>query len=52
MEERRLRVLKHNVLRTVSLPIRVEIAGDWRILHSEELHNLISADCGWSNRGA
>jgi len=40
------------VLRKVSLSIRVEVAGDLRILHSEELHDLSSLDFGWSNQEA
>jgi hypothetical protein len=32
------------VLRKVSLPIRVEVAGGWRILRSEALHDLSSSD--------
>jgi hypothetical protein len=40
-EERRLRVLENRVLRT-SGPKRDEVTGEWRNLHSEELHNLYS----------
>jgi hypothetical protein len=47
MEERRLIKSKHKLLRKVSLPIRVEGARDWRILHSEELHDLSSSVFGW-----
>jgi hypothetical protein len=28
------------VLRTVCLPIRADVAGDWRILRSEKLHDF------------
>jgi hypothetical protein len=34
------------VLRNVSLPIRIEVAGDWRKLRSEELHDLFSSEFG------
>jgi hypothetical protein len=34
------------VLRKVSLPVRVEEAGDWRILRSELRHDLSSLDLG------
>jgi hypothetical protein len=43
---------KHRVLRKISLPISVEVAGGWRILHSEELHDLSSSYFGWSNKKA
>jgi len=39
-------VFKHRVLTKVSLSIRVEGAGDFRILHIEELHDLSSSDFG------
>jgi hypothetical protein len=41
MEERTPKGFEHKVLKKVSVPIRVEVAGDWRILRSEELHDLI-----------
>jgi hypothetical protein len=31
------------VLRRISGPVREEVAGDWRILHNEELHNMHSS---------
>jgi hypothetical protein len=40
MEERRLRVFENRVLRRVFRPKREEVAGEWKQLHNEELHNL------------
>jgi hypothetical protein len=40
MEEHRLRVLDNRVLRMIFGSNRDEMSGDWRKLHSEELHNL------------
>jgi hypothetical protein len=39
-EEHRLRVSENRVLRRISGPKREEVAGGWRRLHNEELHNL------------
>jgi len=39
-EEHRLRVFENNVLRRIFGPKREEVAGGWRRLQSEELHNL------------
>jgi hypothetical protein len=39
-EERRLRVLENRVLRGILGPTRVEVTGDWRKLHNEELNGL------------
>jgi hypothetical protein len=39
-EERRLRVFENRVLRRMFGPNREKVAGDWRRLHIEELHNL------------
>jgi hypothetical protein len=39
-EEHRLRVSKNRVLRRIFGPKREEVAGGWRRLHNEELHNL------------
>jgi hypothetical protein len=36
----RLRVFENRVLRIVFGPKRDEVTGEWRKLHSEELHNL------------
>jgi hypothetical protein len=36
----RLKVFRNRVLRGIFGPKRVEVAGDWRRLHNEELHNL------------
>jgi hypothetical protein len=42
-EEHRLRVLENRVLRTIFGPKRDEVAGEWRKLHNEELHNLYTS---------
>jgi hypothetical protein len=42
-EEQRLRAFENKVLRRISGPKRDEITGDWRTLHSEELHILYSS---------
>jgi hypothetical protein len=42
MEEHRLRVFENRVLRRIFGPKRDEVTGEWRKLHSEELHNLYS----------
>jgi hypothetical protein len=42
-EEHRLRVFENRVLRRILGPKRDEITGDWRKLHSGELHNLYSS---------
>jgi hypothetical protein len=39
-EKHRLRVFENRVLRRISGPKREEVAGGWRILNNEELHNL------------
>jgi hypothetical protein len=39
-EEHRLRVFENRVLRRICGPKREEVAGGWRRLHNEELHNL------------
>jgi hypothetical protein len=39
----RLRVFENRVLRRISGPKRDEVAGGWRKLHNEELHNLYSS---------
>jgi hypothetical protein len=38
-------VFENKVLRRVFGPKREEVVGDWRKLHSEELHNLYAASC-------
>jgi hypothetical protein len=35
-----LRVFENRVLRRIFGPKREEVAGDWRRLHNEEIHNL------------
>jgi hypothetical protein len=42
-EEHRLRVFENRVLRRIFGPKRVEVMGDSRKLHNEELHNLYSS---------
>jgi hypothetical protein len=42
-EEHRLRVFENRVLRRMFGPKRDEVTGQWRKLHSEELHNLYSS---------
>jgi hypothetical protein len=39
-EEHRLRVFENRVLRRIFGPKREEVAGGWRRLHNEELHDL------------
>jgi hypothetical protein len=39
-QEHRLRVFENRVLRRIFEPKREEVAGYWRRLHNEELHNL------------
>jgi hypothetical protein len=41
-EEHKLRVFENRVLRRIFGPKGDEVAGDWRKLHNEELHNLSS----------
>jgi hypothetical protein len=42
-EEHRLRVFENRVLRRIFGPTRDEVTGEWRKLHSGELHNLYSS---------
>jgi hypothetical protein len=42
-EEHRLRVFENMVLRRIFGPKRDEVAGGWRKLLNEELHNLYSS---------
>jgi hypothetical protein len=42
-EEHRLRVFENRVLTRVFVSKRDAVTGDWRKLHSEELHNLCSS---------
>jgi hypothetical protein len=39
-EEHTLRLFENKVLRKIFGPRREEVAGGWRRLHNEELHNL------------
>jgi hypothetical protein len=38
-----VRVFENRVLRRIFGPKRNEVTGEWRKLHSEELHNLYSS---------
>jgi hypothetical protein len=42
-EEHRLRVFENRVLRRIFEPKRDEVTGQWRKLHSGELHNFFSS---------
>jgi hypothetical protein len=42
-EEHTLRVFDNRVLRRIFGPKRDDVAGDWRKLHNEELHNSYSS---------
>jgi hypothetical protein len=42
-EEHRLRVFESRVLRRIFGPKGEKVAGGWRRLHNEELHNLHSS---------
>jgi hypothetical protein len=42
-KEHRLKVLENRMLRRVFGPKREEVAGNWRRLHNEELHNLCAS---------
>jgi hypothetical protein len=42
-EDHRLRVFENRVLRRIFGPKRDKVTGEWRKLHSEELHNLYSS---------
>jgi hypothetical protein len=42
-KEHRLRVFENSVLRRIFGPKRDEVTGEWRKLHSGELHNLYSS---------
>jgi hypothetical protein len=39
-KEHRLKMFKNRVLRKIFGPKRVEVLGEWRRLHNEELHAL------------
>jgi hypothetical protein len=39
-EEHRLRVFENRVPRIITVTKREEVAGEWRRLHNEELHNM------------
>jgi hypothetical protein len=41
--QNRLRVFENRVPRRIFIPKRDEVTGEWRKLHSEELHNLYSS---------
>jgi hypothetical protein len=43
MEEHRWKVFQNRVLRRIFGPKRDEVAGGWKRLHNEELHNLYAS---------
>jgi hypothetical protein len=43
MEDHRLMMFENRVLRIIFGPRRDEVTGEWRKMHSEELHNLYSS---------
>jgi hypothetical protein len=43
MVEHRMRVSEYRVLRGIFGPKRAEVTGEWRKLHSGELHNMYSS---------
>jgi hypothetical protein len=43
IEKHRLRLFEDRVLRRIFGPKRDKVAGDWRRLHNEELHNLYTS---------
>jgi hypothetical protein len=42
-EDHRVRAFQDKVLRRIFGPKRDEVAGDWKKLHNEELHNLYTS---------
>jgi hypothetical protein len=51
-EEHRLRMFENRVLRGIFGPKRDEVTGEWRKLHSGELHNMYyQMSSGGSNQG-
>jgi hypothetical protein len=42
-DERRLRMFKNRVLRRIFGPKMEEVTGEWRRVHNEELHDLLSS---------
>jgi hypothetical protein len=42
-EEHRVRVFENGVPRRIFVPKKDEVTGEWRKLHSEELHKLYSS---------
>jgi hypothetical protein len=42
-EERGLTVFENRVLRRIFGPMRYEVTGEWRNLHSEDLNDLYSS---------
>jgi hypothetical protein len=47
-EEHRLRVFENRVLRRIFGPKMEKVAGGWRRLHNEELHNLYASRRIWA----
>jgi hypothetical protein len=44
-EEHRFRVFENRMLRNIFGSEREKVAGDWKRLHDEELHNLYISPC-------
>jgi hypothetical protein len=42
-EKRRLKVFKNRLMRRIFGAKRVEVTGEWRKLHNDELHNVYSS---------
>jgi hypothetical protein len=43
LQEHRMRVLGNRAMRGMFGPKREDVAGEWRRLHNEELHNLYAS---------
>jgi hypothetical protein len=46
-EQRIFEMFENRVLKRIFGPKREEVVGDWRRLHSEELHNLCASSILW-----
>jgi hypothetical protein len=47
-EEQRLRVFEYRVLKRIFGPKDEGLAGGWRRLHNEELHNFVRSKSWWT----
>jgi hypothetical protein len=46
-------MFENRAMRKILALMREEVAGDWRRLHNEELHNLYASKClGWTGHVA